>query len=130
MSKVSLLFNNIIHFSSKKNITSINWNNFVDNLLHAKGNKKKKVWKSIIILIFYTMAKFISTSLVLVLFVISIHLINRVYSDTEMAVDRIDECLIWFKKCLLNPTSISPNFCLMWSLFCPHLLENIFLPKP
>jgi hypothetical protein len=42
MSKVSLLFNNIIHFSSKKNITSINWNNFVDNLLHAKGNKKKK----------------------------------------------------------------------------------------
>jgi hypothetical protein len=42
MSKVSLLFNNIIHFSSKKNITSINWNNFVDNLLHAKGNQKKK----------------------------------------------------------------------------------------
>jgi hypothetical protein len=43
MSKVSLLFNNIIHFSSKKNITSINWNNFADNLLHAKGNKKKSV---------------------------------------------------------------------------------------
>jgi hypothetical protein len=74
------------------------------------------------------MAKFISTSLVLVLFVVAI-MINGAYSDSVIVPDPIDkECRKWQNVCLVNPTSIACGWYAEFCKFYPRSKPSTIFP--
>jgi hypothetical protein len=66
-------------------------------------------------IVLYNMAKFISTSLVLVFFLVAI-MIYGAYSDYGWMPR--DECQLLHEKCLLIPKS---TFCDVYSMDCSYL---------